>query len=166
MVAYLKKTNELMKVIPIVSIKVMPRSKNTNADALVKLDSTKDETLLEAVSVKFLAERNIKRQPEVMELEHKPSWMDTIVAYLKSRELPENKMEARVLRLKATRYVIYDDKLYKGGYSMPLLKCVAPSEAEYIIREIHKGHMPESRQGAILSVQGFETRILLVNNEN
>ena len=41
--------------------------------------------------------------------------------------------------MKATRYVLYDDKLYKRGYSIPLLKCVPPFEAEYIMREIHEG---------------------------
>ena len=64
--------------------------------------------------------------------------MDPIVAYLKTGELPENKIKVRILRLKAARYVIYDDKLYRRGYSMPLLKCVTPSELDYIMREIHK----------------------------
>ena len=58
---------------------------------------------------------------------------------LKKCKLPENKIEARVLRLKVARYIIYDDKLYRRGYSMPLIKCVTPSEADYIMREIHEG---------------------------
>ena len=70
--------------------------------------------------------------------------MDPIIAYLKHGELPENKTEARVLRLKVARYVIYKDILYRRGYSMPFLKCVAPIEADYIMREIHKGYMRES----------------------
>ena len=74
-----------------------------------------------------------------MELEQEPSWMDSIIAYLKTCELPENKTKARILRLKAARYVIYDDKLYRRGYLMPLLNCVTPSEADYIMRDIHKG---------------------------
>ena len=49
-----------MKAIPAVSIKVIPRSKYANADALVKLASTKDAELLDAVSVEFLAEPSIK----------------------------------------------------------------------------------------------------------
>ena len=72
-------------------------------------------------------------------MEQKPSWMDPIVVYLKTDELPENKTEARILKLKVARYVIYDDKLYRRGYSMPLLKCVAFSEADYIMTEIHEG---------------------------
>ena len=46
---------------------------------------------------------------------------------------------ARILRLKAAHYVLYDDKLYRRGYSMPLLKCVPPSEAKYIMDKIHDG---------------------------
>ena len=65
--------------------------------------------------------------------------MDPIVAYLKNGELPENTMKAQVLRLHVARYVIYNDKLYKRGYFMPLSKWVVPSEVEYIMREIHEG---------------------------
>ena len=65
--------------------------------------------------------------------------MDPIITYLSNDELPEGRTEARILRLKVARYVLYDDKLYKLGYSMPLLKCIPPTEAEYVMREIHKG---------------------------
>ena len=64
--------------------------------------------------------------------------MDPIVSYLKNSQLPENKIEARVLRLRAMNYAIYDNKLYRRGYSMPIVKCVAPLEVEYIMREIHE----------------------------
>ena len=46
--------------------------------------------------------------------------MDHIVAYLKIGEHPEDKTEAQILQLKAARYVLYDDKLYRRGYSMSL----------------------------------------------
>ena len=75
----------------------------------------------------------------MMELKQEPLWIDPIMAYLKTGELPRNKIEARMLRIKAAHYVIYDDKLYRRGYSMPLLKCVTPAETDYIIREIYEG---------------------------
>ena len=34
--------------------------------------------------------------------------------------------------------MIYDDKLYRKGYSMPLLKCVTLSEVDYIIKKINE----------------------------
>ena len=100
LVTYLEKANELIGSISTVSIEVVPRSKNANTDALAKLASTKDANLLSAIFVEFLVEPGIKHWPSVMELEQEPSWMNPITAYLKNGELPENKTEATVLRLK------------------------------------------------------------------
>ena len=66
-------------------------------------------------------------------------------------ELPERKTEARILRLKAACYIIYDDKLYRRGYSMPLLKCIPPSEAKYIMREIHESICGNHTRGESLA---------------
>ena len=66
MVAYLEKVKELLRSISRVSIQVVPWSKNTNANALAKLASTRDVELLNAVSVAFLVEPSIKQRPEVM----------------------------------------------------------------------------------------------------
>ena len=65
--------------------------------------------------------------------------MDPIVAYLKTEEQLKDKTKARILQLKAAHYVLYDDKLYKKGYSMPLLKYATPLGAKYIMKEIHEG---------------------------
>ena len=73
--------------------------------------------------------------------------MDPIIAYLKNCELPQEKMEARILRLKAARYMLYDDKLYKKGYLMLLLKCVLPMEVKNIMWEIHEGTCGNHAEG-------------------
>ena len=67
------------------------------------------------------------------------NWMTSIIQYLKDSVLPEDKRKARLLRLKAARYTIYDDRLCKRGFSTPLLKCVDLGERNYILQEIHKG---------------------------
>ena len=97
----MEKAKELLGLIRAVSI-VVPRSKNANADGLAKLASTRDAELLDAISNEFLADPSIKQWPEVMKLDHEPSWMDPIIKHLKNGELPKNKTEARVLRLRAT----------------------------------------------------------------
>ena len=100
---------------------------------------TRDANLLDPVSMEYLAEPSIHPQPGIMELTQEPSWMHPIVAYLKTGEQPEDKTEACAFRLKAPCYVLYDGKLYRRGYSMPLLKCATPLEAKYSMREIHEG---------------------------
>ena len=147
MASYLEKAKGLMKTIQRTSIEVIPWSKNANGNILAKLASTRDTELLDSVLVEFLVEPNIKQQLEVIELVQEPSWMNPIIVYLKNGELPEGKIEAQILRLKAARYVLYDNKLYRKGYSMPLLKCVPPFETEYIMKEIHEGICKNHTEG-------------------
>ena len=68
MVAYLAKAKEQLSLFSAASIDVIPRSKNSNADALAKLASTRNVDLLDAVSVEFLAEPRIYPQQGVMQL--------------------------------------------------------------------------------------------------
>ena len=65
--------------------------------------------------------------------------MTPIVSYLKDRRLLEKKDEARKLRVRSVRYVLMDKVLYKRGFSQPYLKCLAPNEVNYVLREVHKG---------------------------
>ena len=60
MVAYLEKVKELIRSISTFTIEVVPRSKNSHADALAKLASTKDAELLNALFVEFLSEPSFK----------------------------------------------------------------------------------------------------------
>ena len=95
----------------------------------------------DVVSVEYLVEPIIHSQPGIMDLTQEPSWMDRIVVYLKIGEQPEDRTKSRILWLKAARYVLYDNKLYKRGYSMPLLKCATPSEEKYIMRSWNANHL-------------------------
>ena len=65
--------------------------------------------------------------------------MTPIILYLEDGRLPGAKDEARKLRVKAARYVLWDKVLYKRGFSQPYIKCLAPDEANYVLREVHEG---------------------------
>ena len=67
------------------------------------------------------------------------TWMAPIIWYLKNGHLPKDKKQAWLLWLKAARYILYDERLYKRGFSTPLLKCVDLTEGNYILQEIHEG---------------------------
>ena len=73
---------------------------------------------------------------------------------VRNSELPEGKTEACILRLKAARYILYDDKLYIRGYLMWLLKYIPPTEVEYVMREIYEGIYGNHAGGQSLA---FET---------
>ena len=86
MTAYLAKAKEPLSSFSATSIEVISRSKNSNVDALGKLALTRDANLLDAAFVECLDKPSIHPQSGVMELTQEPSWMDLIVAYLKTGE--------------------------------------------------------------------------------
>ena len=64
--------------------------------------------------------------------------MIPIIRYLKEGWLPEDKAKARKIQIRAARFVIIDDVLYKRGYSLPYLRCANSEEADYILCEINE----------------------------
>ena len=48
-------------------------------------------------------------------------------------------MEAILVKKKATHFVLMDGQLYRGSYSYPLLKCLRPTEAAFVLQEIYEG---------------------------
>ena len=65
--------------------------------------------------------------------------MTPIMSYLKDGRLSKAKDEARKLRVRAAKYVLLDEVLYKRGFSQPYLRYLAPDEANYMLREVHEG---------------------------
>uniref|UniRef100_A0A2N9G201 Integrase catalytic domain-containing protein n=1 Tax=Fagus sylvatica TaxID=28930 RepID=A0A2N9G201_FAGSY len=55
------------------------------------------------------------------------------------RTLPDDRHEARRLKVRASRFLMLQGTLYKRGFSLPYLRCLAPDEANYVMREIHEG---------------------------
>ena len=66
-------------------------------------------------------------------------WTTPIVAYLKSRTLLEDQKESRWLKVWATHFVLIVYVLYKRDFCRPYLRCLALEEADYVMREVHKG---------------------------
>ena len=58
-----------------------------------------------------------------------PSWMDSIVLFLKEDILPERKSKADKIRRKAYHFWLFEDqKLYKCSFSGPYLLCIHPMQ--------------------------------------
>ena len=81
-----------------------------------------------------------------------PSWMDSIVLFLKEDILPEDKSEADKVRRKAPRFWLSENqKLYKRSFSVPYLLCVHPEAIELILEELHEGICGSHTGGRSLS---------------
>ncbi|XP_071712608.1 uncharacterized protein [Rutidosis leptorrhynchoides] len=65
--------------------------------------------------------------------------MKPLREYLELGILPEDKKEARKIRIKAPSYKIMNGALYRKSFLTPWLRCVGPNQASIIIREMHEG---------------------------
>ncbi|GKU95432.1 hypothetical protein SLEP1_g8796 [Rubroshorea leprosula] len=92
----------------------MPRVDNRRVDELSKLASSQD---ISSQRITFV---------EVLDA---PSYTNLTVEY------PSN---AQLIRHKAAHFTLVEDQLYKRVALMPLLRCLTPYEAEYVVREVHE----------------------------
>ena len=77
--------------------------------------------------------------------------MDPIIHYLRIGTLSADNLAVHKVKHQAPHYVLLDDKLYKRSYSLPLLKCLLPSKADYAMREVHEGICGNHLRGRVLA---------------
>ena len=65
--------------------------------------------------------------------------MTLILSFLLDRRLSQDVEEARKVRKRAARFMVFNDTLYKRSFFMHYLRCVNEEEAKYILKEIHEG---------------------------
>ncbi|GKE97287.1 reverse transcriptase domain-containing protein, partial [Tanacetum coccineum] len=100
----------------------------------------KFDHLSKEVLVKVLNERSVEAQEVNMVVEEEgPTWMTPIRNFLEEEKLPEDPVDARTLMEKIGNYTMEDGVLYRKSYLVPLMRCVGPLQANYVIREVHMG---------------------------
>ena len=58
---------------------------------------------------------------QVLKVQKQDEWMTPIVHFLKEGKLLKNKTEAQKIQIRAARFVIIDDVLYRRGHFLPYL---------------------------------------------
>ncbi|MCH91439.1 putative protein NYNRIN-like [Trifolium medium] len=66
-------------------------------------------------------------------------WRAPIIQYLQNEKLLDEKEEATKVKKMAAHYTMISDRLYKRGFSSPMLLCVGEIESRRILNEIHNG---------------------------
>ena len=139
-ILYLKKVWELLKKFILVQVRHIPREENSRANTLAKLATTSQEDLSRLTSVEYLAEPSIDLYgKEVTLIESEPSWMDPIWDYLIDGRLPDDPKEASKIRTRSARFTNHRGSLYKRSFFIPILKCIAGKDVDYVLREVHEG---------------------------
>ncbi|XP_062114186.1 uncharacterized protein LOC133825228 [Humulus lupulus] len=157
---YLKKAKDMLSQFDRYTIKQVPREKNSNADALAKLASARDAETLNVVPIKFLAMQSITNAMDdivgkysltignlfnsdctvtddpdgnhnsPMLIDKEETWMTPFMKYLSEGVLPSEQSSSRKTLYQVPCYIIQDNRLYRRGHSMSLLRCVTKEEAQ------------------------------------
>ncbi|KAM1243092.1 hypothetical protein ACFX2G_035385 [Malus domestica] len=120
MAAYLAQTQLLLKYFHC-QITQIPRAVNSHADALARLASVVKDKIGRKIQVELLAAPSTM-VAEVCNLQQGDSWITPIHRLLAYGTLPNDKVQAKQIQYKATRYLIINDQLYKRGFNLPHLK--------------------------------------------
>ncbi|XP_057465149.1 uncharacterized protein LOC130754889 [Actinidia eriantha] len=141
MAKYLRMAKGLINEFRTFKIEQVGRELNAHADSLAALAVVFEGEIGRTIAVDIIPILSIEdMQDSVMvNTELRPSWMDPIVKYLRTDELPDDKKEAHRIRIKAARFWISPSgDLYKRSYQGPYLLCVHPSLIEDVLYEIHE----------------------------
>jgi ribonuclease HI len=124
------------------TVQHIPREHNSRADVLSKLASTKktkgrNQSLIQET----LQRPSIEKALEVNLIcpINANSWINPVREFLASGMIPDDPKEAVKVRRRACSYVLIIGKLFRRGFSTPLLKCVEEEKVESILQEIHEG---------------------------
>ena len=111
---YPTKVRELMAKLKQFVIKKVPQAQNSVADQLAcltmalkeELDSSQEQVLL-------VLKSSIAPAKEVVQVEARLDWVESIVLFLEEGILLQDRREAKKLRMKAARYTFIHGILYK-----------------------------------------------------
>ncbi|XP_072052119.1 uncharacterized protein [Arachis hypogaea] len=118
-----------------VTVHHVPRERNTRADLLSKLASTKPGEGNRSLIQGMAREPAITLHMTTLEL----SWLDPITNFQEHGKLPSDEKDAAKLRREAAKYAVIQGQLFRKGLNQPLLKCLRPDQTDYVLREVHEG---------------------------
>ena len=114
----------------------IPRSGNAHADSLTMLATSSAQNLSRVILVEDLYKpiETRKETTRIHQIKAGPSWMESIIQFLRDDTLPEEKIEADKVQRKATNFWLSENqKLYKRSFSGPYLLCIHPEMTKLLI---------------------------------
>ena len=113
----------------------IPREENECADRFAKAASAEFMNASKQVLSFVQTSSLIDDRAQMQEINVEENWTTSLIAYLRSGILPDRKDVATKLKVRASRFVLIRDVLYKRGFSRPYLRCLSHKEADYVMKE-------------------------------
>jgi len=80
-----------------------------------------------------------ERSSQVYQIETEETWMTPHQRYLAYEILPLEPTEARKIKKNLSKYTLIDGKLFRHGFTHPILVCVSGEQCTRIMVELHEG---------------------------
>ncbi|XP_074315143.1 uncharacterized protein LOC141651324 [Silene latifolia] len=184
MIAYLKIATEQKLKFRTFKITQVPREQNVEAGALATLGSTFQPTELSNVPITHVLTPAIQREPyqrPVKEDVHMQcaqgartlvstvgqqdaDWRILYLNWLRDGTLPEDRKEAQSFRIKASRYIMIDNILFRKSLAGPCLRCLSKEEVKKDLQDVHSGECGNLIWRAKSVKQNLETRVFLAHH--
>ncbi|XP_071739777.1 uncharacterized protein [Rutidosis leptorrhynchoides] len=120
---YLKLLKETAEKFEHFELAQVSRNQNKKADALSKLVALTFSHFQKQVWVEELPSKAIDGSLVIVAIEEEcPNWMNPIIENMRNNILPENKDEARLVRIRSPMYTIESGILYRKSYYGPLMR--------------------------------------------
>ncbi|XP_074300639.1 uncharacterized protein LOC141631933 [Silene latifolia] len=162
MIACLKVAKRLKQKFEDFKIVQVPRDQNVEADTLTTLGATFKPMELSNIPIVHVLEPTIQNLEEGdrEELEEQQNaeqvngagipmntdeqqadtdWRKPYIEWLVEDKLPADKMGVRGFKMKASRFVLVDNVLFKKFLTEPYLMCLDKTEAQTVLHAIHSG---------------------------
>ncbi|XP_027922549.1 uncharacterized protein LOC114180429 [Vigna unguiculata] len=127
----------------------VPREQNSRADLLSKLASCSRPGRQRSVIRETLVAPKVSDVGSdvqvctlnflTVEEGQTSSWLVPYITYLADGCLPSDHAEAQIIKRNATRYTLIDGKLFRRGFSRPLLIYVTLEVGRRLMSELHEG---------------------------
>ncbi|XP_074374516.1 uncharacterized protein LOC141714919 [Apium graveolens] len=138
MAKYVRLVRAVMTQFDEYHVEHIPREENIKADALSKFSSSEIEESSGSIYFRILKTRSIDVKL-VAPIGLGISSIDPIKAHIQTGWLPNDVTEARKLAVRALRYFLINEILYKRSFAVPYLRCLRPDEARLALEEVHEG---------------------------
>ncbi|XP_058202585.1 uncharacterized protein LOC131317019 [Rhododendron vialii] len=130
----------------------IPREENNEVDYLAMLATAKEDAIPRNTPIRYLELPSIfSPEIQVQAINYSDSWTGPIVDYITNGALPDDKVKAKQLKIKAAKYLMMGDVLYRRSFSLPYLRCLTTTESTQAMEEVHQGVCGDHQGGRMLA---------------
>ena len=112
---------------------------NEKADALATIADSFPITETVILPINYQPDSSIVTTQVSHADEVSPSWMDPIVQYINTGELPDDRNKAHKVQIQSARFSLVNRQLFKRSLDGPYLKCLNAEQGQYVLAELHEG---------------------------